>query len=114
GLAVEDLDLRRPARVSADDDVSEAIAVDVAGRYEDAAAELVADAASTGRGRAGARSKNTHRCIQRKRKEARDRLQRDTVENHDLWQRSRTGAGDDVGDAVAVDITDGHTHTAHE
>src|SRR5205823_8042670 len=84
GGAVEDLDVGEGAGVGADDDVGHAVAVNVAGRHEDAAAEA-------GEG-----------------EEAADQLAGLAVEDLDVGRAALARAGDDIVDAVAVDVAGGH------
>src|SRR5207249_2820702 len=89
GHAIEDLDVRPAAGARPGDDVGQAVAGDVAGRHGDAAAE------------AGPVGKVAFQ-------------QRAVLAAKDLDVRPAAGArpGDDVSEAVAIDVADGHVDAA--
>src|SRR5207247_657882 len=89
--AAEDDDVRSAPRVGADDDVGEAVAIDVAGGDERAPGEV---------GIIG--------------EELADQLARPAVVDVDVGSAARARRGDDVRDAVAVNVADGHADAARE
>src|SRR5262249_13249022 len=89
--AGEDLDLAAAALGQADDEVGVAVAVDVPGRDVDAAG-----------------------VVQRPGRETVEQGQVGAAEDLDVGAAAGPGAGDDVGDAVAVDVADRHPPLAGE
>src|SRR5947209_2842211 len=90
--AVEDFDQRRPSGTGAGEDVGPAVAVDVTdGHAHDALEEGRAEGEEVGDQAAGL-----------------------AVEDLNLWTRTRVGAHDDVGEAVAVDVAGRHEDAAGE
>ena len=91
GRSVEDDDLRAATGAGTDDDVGLAVAVHVAGRQEQA----------TGEGR-------------REGIEGGQQAEALAVEDGDLGAAAGSGGGDDVGEAVAVDVAGGDADAAGE
>src|SRR5262249_33868251 len=91
----EDPDVRPAARAGAGDDVREAVAVDVGRGDEHPATE---------RGRIGEKAADG----------AGQELERPAVKYFDVRPASRAGGGNDVRNAVAVDVAAGHAHAAAE
>src|SRR5262249_9638446 len=89
--AVEDRDVALPVRAGPGDDVGPAVAVEVAGRHEHAAAEVRPVGVEAGQFHPG-----------------------DDAEDLDVRVGPRPRPGDDVGDAVAVEVAGRHPHPAGE
>src|SRR5207302_4016730 len=94
-LAAEDIHVRAAAGVGADDNVGEAVAVDVARSHVDAAAE---------------RGVKGHEIADR----PGELVARRAVEDADVGTAARPGAGDDVWGAVVVHVADRHANAARE